>query len=355
MNYKILLSGVKKSIIFFTLIFLLISQTNIWVVYAQSVAELESQKDASIEVLDKTEIVVDKVIDKLDEKINDEREERLREKEEEIGDYIEEVQEKIQKENSSSDVKALVKEAKKVVVLKVVSWATEYEDVTDNISSEVANTPSEKADAVETIQESLETKSGDYSILIKTKYAKSQLKKLFDKFDTKIKLDLMYSDSGEDYYEVFIDEDSIFRQEMLEDIESGNLPENFFGVEIIFPEVFSITNNPLRPSDTSPSLQGEDIWVTWGIQQYKTYGYLDDIDDSVSVKVWVVDTGIDYNHPDLSENVSGGYDFVNDDSDAMDDQGHGTHVSYHSRFVMLDDFVLVTQYSEHSIMQNLRG
>ena len=41
----------------------------------------------------------------------------------------------------------------------------------------------------------------------------------------------------------------------------------------------------------------------------------------------MVDTGIDYNHPDLSANVSGGYDFVNDDSDAMDDQGHGTHVA----------------------------
>ncbi|MCL5098058.1 MAG: Ig-like domain-containing protein [Candidatus Omnitrophica bacterium] len=67
------------------------------------------------------------------------------------------------------------------------------------------------------------------------------------------------------------------------------------------------------------------------------------------VKVAVIDTGIDYFHPDLESNVwtnpgeipgngidddgNGyiddvhGYDFVSDDGDPMDDQSHGTHVS----------------------------
>jgi len=39
----------------------------------------------------------------------------------------------------------------------------------------------------------------------------------------------------------------------------------------------------------------------------------------------IVDTGIDYNHPDLAGRVDKGYDFINNDEDAMDDQGHGTH------------------------------
>ncbi len=40
----------------------------------------------------------------------------------------------------------------------------------------------------------------------------------------------------------------------------------------------------------------------------------------------IVDTGIDYHHPDLDANyVALGYDWVNDDSDPMDDNGHGTH------------------------------
>lgn len=44
------------------------------------------------------------------------------------------------------------------------------------------------------------------------------------------------------------------------------------------------------------------------------------------ILVAIVDTGIDYNHPDLAANyVALGYDWVNDDPDPMDDNGHGTH------------------------------
>lgn len=46
-----------------------------------------------------------------------------------------------------------------------------------------------------------------------------------------------------------------------------------------------------------------------------------------AVKVAVIDTGIDYGHPDLAANYKGGYDFVNKDSDPFDDNGHGTHCS----------------------------
>ena len=45
------------------------------------------------------------------------------------------------------------------------------------------------------------------------------------------------------------------------------------------------------------------------------------------VKVAVIDTGIEYTHPDLDANYYGGYDFVNQDNDPMDDNGHGTHVA----------------------------
>ena len=47
------------------------------------------------------------------------------------------------------------------------------------------------------------------------------------------------------------------------------------------------------------------------------------------IKIAIIDTGIDYTHPDLANNVKGGHRFqengaINDDN-FMDDNGHGTH------------------------------
>ena len=60
--------------------------------------------------------------------------------------------------------------------------------------------------------------------------------------------------------------------------------------------------------------------------------YLDYIttNDPEEVIVAVIDTGVDYNHPDLKNimwtdgNGNHGYDYHNNDTDPMDDNGHGT-------------------------------
>ena len=46
-----------------------------------------------------------------------------------------------------------------------------------------------------------------------------------------------------------------------------------------------------------------------------------------TVTVAVVDTGVNYNHEDLTGKVIKGYDYSNNDADPRDDNGHGTHVS----------------------------
>ncbi len=51
------------------------------------------------------------------------------------------------------------------------------------------------------------------------------------------------------------------------------------------------------------------------------------------IRIGIIDTGIDYNHEAFGGGfgdafiVTGGYDFVNNDEDPMDDNGHGTHVA----------------------------
>lgn len=48
---------------------------------------------------------------------------------------------------------------------------------------------------------------------------------------------------------------------------------------------------------------------------------------SASVVVAVLDTGVDLSHPDLQGALVPGYDFVNEDADPSDDNGHGTGIA----------------------------
>lgn len=66
----------------------------------------------------------------------------------------------------------------------------------------------------------------------------------------------------------------------------------------------------------------------WGPKRIHCEDAWNTIQGSAVIKIAIVDTGINYNHEDLSGNyISGGYDFVNDDNDPIDDKGHGSHCS----------------------------
>jgi subtilisin family serine protease len=48
---------------------------------------------------------------------------------------------------------------------------------------------------------------------------------------------------------------------------------------------------------------------------------------NAAIMIAVVDTGLNLNHPEFSGRVVAGYDFINNDADPMDDNGHGTHTA----------------------------
>ncbi|WP_166245084.1 S8 family peptidase [Paenibacillus turpanensis] len=67
----------------------------------------------------------------------------------------------------------------------------------------------------------------------------------------------------------------------------------------------------------------------WGLSAIKAPQAMDLVSSSrlAGVTVAVVDTGVNLSHSDLQGSIVAGYDFVNGDSNANDDNGHGTHVA----------------------------
>ncbi|KPJ74863.1 MAG: hypothetical protein AMS14_04685, partial [Planctomycetes bacterium DG_20] len=65
---------------------------------------------------------------------------------------------------------------------------------------------------------------------------------------------------------------------------------------------------------------------SWGVKRIGA-GEVHPTNSGEGIRVAVLDTGIDYGHPDLDDNYAGGWDFVNNDSDPFDDHYHGTMVA----------------------------
>jgi subtilisin len=124
----------------------------------------------------------------------------------------------------------------------------------------------------------------------------------------------------------------IKRSHSLINAVSANLPEEeIAGLKndphVAYVEedrVFSVVE-PL-PAQIVPSPEYVDSWgvLHIGADVAAMNGIKGD-----GVKVAVLDSGIDYNHPDLKDNYKGGYNFAYDNNDPFDDTriGHGTHVA----------------------------
>ena len=75
------------------------------------------------------------------------------------------------------------------------------------------------------------------------------------------------------------------------------------------------------PNDTYYSSQ-------WGMSKIAAEQAWDlSTGEALTVQVAVVDTGVNYNHEDLSGRVVLGYNYIADNNNPMDDNGHGTHIA----------------------------
>ncbi len=77
---------------------------------------------------------------------------------------------------------------------------------------------------------------------------------------------------------------------------------------------------PGDPDYNNPSL-------VYGPQQINAPTAWDTTRGDASLILAVIDTGIDFTHPEFAGRLLPGYDFANKDADPTDDNGHGTHVA----------------------------
>jgi thermitase len=76
----------------------------------------------------------------------------------------------------------------------------------------------------------------------------------------------------------------------------------------------------MTPNDTYFSDQ-------WSLKKVQAPTAWDLGQSADSVEIAVIDTGVDNTHPDLDGKVINGHDYVDNDNDPMDLNGHGTHVA----------------------------
>ena len=86
----------------------------------------------------------------------------------------------------------------------------------------------------------------------------------------------------------------------------------------------TIDTLPATPqnSPNDPSFGGQ-----WSHSRINSTAGWDLTTGSSDTIIAIIDTGIDQGHPDLASKLVAGYDFISNDSDPSDTNGHGTHVA----------------------------
>ncbi|MCL2499808.1 MAG: S8 family serine peptidase [Defluviitaleaceae bacterium] len=159
--------------------------------------------------------------------------------------------------------------------------------------------------------------------------------------------DFFCHDTSDCYYPVlegveFTKVENIFRSEargcprgdiILVHLDCGEEESVFDAIEtltanpmVMFAEPDFIFDNHLIPNDPY-------FGYLWGLERIMAPNAWDYTTGNANVVVGVVDSGIDFTHPDIADNIwfsqdgYPGWNFINDSGDSMDMTGHGTHVA----------------------------
>lgn len=90
--------------------------------------------------------------------------------------------------------------------------------------------------------------------------------------------------------------------------------------------VFAQGKPATKPTPTPTPQPSQEL--PWGINRIDAELVMTDNNTlAAAIKVGVIDTGIDLNHPDLKENIKGGINTIVPNGSYADDNGHGTHVA----------------------------
>lgn len=82
----------------------------------------------------------------------------------------------------------------------------------------------------------------------------------------------------------------------------------------------------VRLTQQAAALRQTGLNIPWGVRQIKAPEAWKTARGS-KVRIGVIDTGIDYSHPDLQGRISRGVNLVHRGLPPYDDNGHGTHIS----------------------------
>ncbi|WP_071459843.1 S8 family serine peptidase [Bacillus massilinigeriensis] len=119
----------------------------------------------------------------------------------------------------------------------------------------------------------------------------------------------------------------------LKDIEKSTSVMAAGNQHIVYPEkpadseALTVEGSATSSSDLYEKYQWDIKQVTDEGKSWEMKGGTGKSTNGKDIVIGVIDTGIDYHHPDIKENYAYGKSFVPGYPDAMDQDGHGTHVA----------------------------